>query len=457
MKLIGTFILLILAFTSLGQPLSRQGLSQDLAFLQEAVQHGHPVNYQHKNTVSLTQLRDSVDALNEDSLSPATYRLIIGSALQQIGCVHTTVVKNPTLLNHPDFYFPFATCLLQQKLYVSQQSPANPVYEGQEIIAINGVPVRTIVDALLHYAASDGGGQALAHRYLNRASSSLLAFYFNYPQHYQLQFPTRQVVVEATQAPAAVHKPTARGAILISNKGNQLIQLGPGIGLLRLQSFSRSDVDFINQVFVTINKAGLTNLLLDLRGNTGGHRGASVALAKYIVPHSFSYSILKPRLKPGPYLNSTGRFYFLLSKLKYQLGHLLKRHRTELGIEFRYRYQPEKEVYRGQLYVLTDGFTASAATMVTSWVKQYTTAMFIGSQAGGGYNGNNGGSFPLLTLPYSKMQLRFPVYRLILDETSNQRHGLVPDHLVDYTIEDVLANQDKEIEFILPRIAGLSN
>ncbi|RZK33871.1 MAG: hypothetical protein EOO61_14550 [Hymenobacter sp.] len=95
--------------------------------------------------------------------------------------------------------------------------------------------------------------------------------------------------------------------------------------------------------------------------------------------------------------------------------------------------------------------------MVTSWVKQYTTAIFIGSQAGGGYNGNNGGSFPLLTLPYSKMQLRFPVYRLILDETSSQRHGLVPDYLVDYTIEDVLANQDKEIEFVLARIAGLSN
>lgn len=227
--------------------------------------------------------------------------------------------------------------------------------------------------------------------------------------------------------------------------------------MLSLQSFSRSDVSFINQAFVAIHKAGLTNLILDLRGNTGGNRSGSVALTKHVVHHSFSYSILQPRLKPGPYLNLTGRFYLLLSRLKYHVGHLFKRHSTESGTEFSYRYQPVKEPFKGQLYVLTDGFTASAATMVTSWIRQHTTAVFIGSQAAGGYNGNNGGSFPLITLPYSKMQLRFPIYRLILDKKSIQRSGLVPDHEVVYSIQDVLANRDKEIEFVLSRIADLSN
>lgn len=129
----GTLLLLPgLTLTSLGQPLSRQDLSQDLAFLQEALQHGHPDNYLHNNAASLTQLLDSINTLGEVSLSPASYRLVIGSALQRIGCVHTTVAKNPALQNHPSLYFPLAMHLLQQKLYVSRQSPANQRYEGQD-------------------------------------------------------------------------------------------------------------------------------------------------------------------------------------------------------------------------------------------------------------------------------------------------------------------------------------
>ena len=65
--------------------------------------------------------------------------------------------------------------------------------------------------------------------------------------------------------------------------------------------------------------------------------------------------------------------------------------------------------------------------MVTSWLKQHTKATFIGQQSGGGYNGNNGGSFPTLTLPNSKYQITFPAYRLILDKTSDQNEGIVPD------------------------------
>lgn len=457
MHVTGTLLLLCLTISSLGQTLSRQDLAQDLTFLNEAVRRGHPVNYEHQDAAPLAQLIDSVNALGETNLSVSAYRLVIGSALQRIGCVHTSVVRNPLSERHPPRYFPFVTYLLHQKLYVGRQSADTQAYEGQEIVAINGVPVRKIVGELLQYAASDGGGQAFAQQYINRASTGLLAFYFNYPDQYQLQFPDQDVVIAAIQTPVTGYRPSNQETSLLRNQENRFAQLAPGVALLTVKAFSRSDVAFIKQAFEAIKKAGLTHLILDLRGNTGGNRSASVTLAKQLVDQPFSYSILQPKLRPGPFLNPTGRFYLLLSRFKYQIGHFFKRHRTGFGTEFRYRYQPVKERYRGQLYVLTDGFTASAATMVTTWVKQHTSAVFVGSQAAGGYNGNNGGSFPLITLPHSKMQIRFPVYRLILDDKSSQRTGLVPDYMPAYTIEDVLLNRDKEIEFVLARIADSSN
>ncbi len=453
MHVIGTIILLGLSLSTLGQSLSRQGLNQDLFFLQQAVNRGHSATYLQRDTVSLIPFVDSLNAGNGPTWSPVAYRLAIGSALQQIGCVHTSVVKNPVTEHHPSFYFPLATCLLQQKLFVSIQPQTSQGYEGQEIVAINGVPVGKIIGALLNYAASDGGGQAFADRYINRASSSLLAFYFNYPTQYQLQFSNQRVVLAATPAPVASRAPSIAGDRLLSNKGNQLTQPGPATALLTIQSFSRSDVRFIKRAFSAISRAGTSSLILDLRGNTGGNRTGAVALAKHVVTQPFSYTILQPSLKPGPYLNPVGRLYLLLSRLKYHVGHLYGRHRTELGTEFSYRYRPAKTSYQGQLYVLTDGFTASSATMVTSWIRQHTSAIFVGSQASGGYNGNNGGSFPAITLPYSKMQIRFPVYRLILDKASAQRSGLVPDYALPYTIEDVLGNRDKEIDFVLTELA----
>lgn len=457
MHVIGTLLLVCLTLPSLGQTLSRQGLVQDLTFLNEAIREGHPVNYRHNDTAPLTPLIDSVNTFEETDLSAASYRLIIGAALQRVGCVHTAVVKNPSSANHPARYFPLVTHLLQQTLYVSRQSTGSHAYEGEEIVAINGVPAHAIVTDLLCYAASDGGGQIFARQFINRACTSLLAFYFNYPAQYQLQFLTRSVIVEATPLPVTIDKPSGRGTLLLRNQDNRLAQLAPGVGLLTVRSFSRSDVGFVRKAFGVVKEAGLTTLILDLRGNTGGNRNAGVALTRQLVDRPFSYSILQPRLRPGPFLNPTGRFYLLLSRLKYQVGHFFRRHRTGLGTAFTYRYQPATEGYRGQLYVLTDGFTASAATMVTAWLRQHASAVLVGSQAAGGYNGNNGGSFPLITLPYSKMQIRFPVYRLMLDDKSGQRTGLVPDHVPVYTIEDVRTNRDKEIEFVLDNIASSSN
>lgn len=81
--------------------------------------------------------------------------------------------------------------------------------------------------------------------------------------------------------------------------------------------------------------------------------------------------------------------------------------------------------------LLTDGYTASASTMVYSWLKQQTNARFFGRQISGGYNGNNGGTFPVLTLPNTKYQIVFPAYRVILDKNSDQNSGIVPDVIIE--------------------------
>jgi hypothetical protein len=65
-------------------------------------------------------------------------------------------------------------------------------------------------------------------------------------------------------------------------------------------------------------------------------------------------------------------------------------------------------------------------------LKQHTKATFLGQQSGGGYNGNNGGSFPTITLPNSKCKITFPAYRLVLDKSSDQKAGIIPDVIIEH-------------------------
>lgn len=217
----------------------------------------------------------------------------------------------------------------------------------------------------------------------------------------------------------------------IKNGENIFYQLD-AYAILKLKSFEKSDRFFFKRIFSKLNENRSEILILDLRQNTGGNRNSAIELTKYLVDTIFGYSILQPKLETKKYLNAKGKHFLFLSQLKYNIVSALKSRRTELGRSFEYHYKPKsKNSYKGKIYVLTDGFTASSSTMLTSWLKQYSNAIFIGTQSSGGYNGNNGGSFPLITLPMSKIEIKFPAYRLILDKKSNQYSGIIPDILID--------------------------
>jgi len=439
--LIAVFLLFTGFFAAAEKPpisnkLSKSGLLSDLRFLDSAVRTGHPVNYKAQ-LVTLRPLIDSVRNSDMDSLTKGEYRFIIGKALSMIGCIHTSLESNPMLSSDQHAYFPLRVNLIAGHLYYTGTS-STIVKRGAEITEINGMPVSKLLGQLRNYAASDGGTDAFSSQYLHAMAGQLIALYFTYPKQYKLRLSDGKMLSLTSVNDPETDKVKADDQVSVRS-------LNASTTLLKIPTFS-SNEDFAD-IFKTINSLHVQNLVIDLRGNTGGDRDAAVALFSHLVNNSFSYQILQPKqLHPYAFLNGKGKTYYVLSFIKYNIGNFFKGKRTPLGRSFSYAFKSSKELYKGHLFVLTDGFTASSATMVTSWLKQHTNAVFVGRQSGGGYNGNDGGSFPLITLPCSKMVLRFPVYRLILDPGSEKRDGIIPDHLVEYNLEDVLSGKDKDLE-----------
>lgn len=297
---------------------------------------------------------------------------------------------------------------------------------GSRVLSINKIEASAIIEIFSQYKASDGINDAFAKQYFQFASSRIISLLLNNPATYEVLTNKGAVKLNATQKPMSNNVIIKTTENHISNNDN-FLSFQQGKPILRFKNFTKSDLSFIRKSFKIINSNNKNFLIIDLRQNTGGNRNAAIELTKYLVDTAFNYSILQPKLQTRKYVNRKGKQYLFLSKLKYNVGSFFKGRKTDLGREYTYSFKAiEENHFKGKIHVLTDGFTASASTMVTSWLRQFSNAKFIGSQAGGGYNGNNGGSFPLLTLPYSKIEIKFPAYRLILDKNSTFNQGILP-------------------------------
>lgn len=432
------------------QFISKEAALEDLNYLAEAVRAGHPANYQPDRQVDLSGVIKEVAAFSADSIRSIDFRLWVGEVLQEIGCIHTSVRKDP-LAYYPETgsYFPFQLELMtDDRLLIA--APLASTYLGSEVISVNGIRARELSKQLKRFAAADGNGAAYSRAIGGHYASKLLARFFDFPEFYRVEMSNEVFVFKATEK--EIHRGNEKFPFEEISKGARFtFGIRDSIGLLQINGFAKDDRKEFQQLFQQLSEQqSCKSLILDLRGNGGGNRKTAVALTQELIDQPFSYSILNPKqLKSGKYLTGKGKFFLFLGKMRYGLGGFFKKRKTDYGRAYRYSYSAGKRVFDGELVVLTDGFTASASTMVTTWLEQHREVTFVGEQAGGGYNGNNGGSFPMLTLPNSEIEIRFPVYRLVLDEGSGQRDGIVPDHVVIPTVESIWQRRDLGLEFAL--------
>lgn len=65
--------------------------------------------------------------------------------------------------------------------------------------------------------------------------------------------------------------------------------------------------------------------------------------------------------------------------------------------------------FNGEVYVLINGGSFSATTLLAANLKSSGRAVFVGEETGGAYNGCVAGSLPVYTTPNSKLPFRMGV------------------------------------------------
>lgn len=222
---------------------------------------------------------------------------------------------------------------------------------------------------------------------------------------------------------------------------------------------------FYEESFAKIDSAGTKTLILDLRDNTGGRLDEIQDFYGYLVDKEYQFVNRAETNTRLPYFkgffspNETivgGAIKGVLTPFLV-VHNLLRSSKKDGKLVFKYKSskikQPYPHNFKGKLYVLINGNSFSASSILSTNLHATQRAVFVGEETGGGYNGTVAGHYKTIQLPNTKVRVRFGLMHIEAPYYSDQKgRGIPADHRIQPTAADRSQGIDPELEWILEDI-----
>lgn len=455
-------------------------LRSDFRLMRRAMEEAHPGLYRYHSRDSVSRWFDAAEARLNHPMTELQFRRTVEPTIDRIGCGHTDLYGSKAYATyrkkHPTRPFPVDVFVLDEKLYVRENRSADTtVRRGSEILAVNGRPAGTLLKQFYSYISSDGYNQTFKPYVLN---TGLFNTYYTLAigldstaQQITLRDSTGAIrtltfrtrpdklkagadSVEKRVIPSSKpRKPKPRKTEQQVNESRTLTfsDRDSTVAVLKVSSFTGGGQrSFFRQSFRAIaRRKTITNVVVDVRGNLGGNSGTSSKLVSYLVNKPFqAYTQVDANVRQVSFNRYLGWKFW-----RFWIRHFFT-HRTPDGTFRRSGITrlvkpTRKNNFRGNVFVLTNGGTFSAASIFASLVKHNAAnrVTVVGRETGGGEYGCNAFTSPYMTLPETGVQLRLPLYKIVLAIPGEDKgHGVMPDVPVPYTVDAILSAQDLDLD-----------
>jgi hypothetical protein len=361
-------------------------------------------------------------------------------------------------------YVPFRLKAIDSALYLEENYSADATLQpGTEIQEINGVSTQSIIRKLLHTESADGNNQtklwyALGHDFKDKYAD----FYGDAPViklRITYKGKAEYKTIAGLTADSLKYYRKLRYQQVLPKALAFSLDSFTNAAYFRIRSFAEGALaksgqnpeKYFDSVFTVLNKKQVKNLVIDLRGNEGGESKYAMALYAHLAQKPFTYDklIVSNIIRPFPemqyttaetdYFRDSANFKPLPDGRYYRTNHpLLEEH------------QPDKINYAGNVYVLTNGGTMSASASLCAVMHSAKRAVFIGEECGGGYYVCDGNVCKLV-MPETKVAIGIPMRKFYASVSGYPYHdrGLIPDHEVKLTAEDLRDNRDAVMEEVM--------
>ena len=216
---------------------------------------------------------------------------------------------------------------------------------------------------------------------------------------------------------------------------------------------------FMDKAMKNISKRGITNLIVDVRGNPGGWDTQGVELFTYLMKSdspAYYYKRLHAVTDSSEFLKYSDLSEEDRKKVKKELraeadGTFTMREEYNTDLKLQY---PKPNRFKGQVYILVNHRSASTTSEFIAVCKSNKVGILVGEESGGAYEGGNGASFITMTLPHSKISVSTPLmyYQNAVVPVALKGRGTIPDYEVPETVDDLLKGRDTVMEWVKERI-----
>jgi C-terminal processing protease CtpA/Prc len=250
-------------------------------------------------------------------------------------------------------------------------------------------------------------------------------------------------------------KENTRGLTFVGEDGK--------VAMLSIKGFTRGDYEpFYEEVFTTLDSLKTETLVIDVRNNFGGRLNEIMDLYSYLTEEDFTLINLSETNSRIPVMkasmaNSTsfgGKLLLGVVSPVVLTHNLLKTSKKDGKIYYKFKAAKEQEPkplnFKGKIYVLINGNSFSASSVLSAQLKGSKRAIIVGEETGGAYNGTVAGLYKIYELPYTKVKARIGLMHIDTKyKIEPDGYGVKPDVKIIPTYQDRLNKVDPELEWVL--------
>ena len=470
-------------------------LKTDVDYAYKKLKELHPNLFWYVSEKDLNRKFDSLKLSITDSLSPVDFYFKIQPVVADIREGHLAVripgkrysskeirgMKNKKgLFTRLDYY------VENERLYVSANKDSiENILPGTEILSINEVPVQNYIRKYRKLMTSDGYNSTFYPYYLKDS-------FFNYYSAENGFMDSAKLETKYEDAVKTVHlkreskSDTDKEKDKAQKKGNtekrtndyvaatdsynrsfKYLDQDSTIAYIKVKSFSRSYSErFYKETFQKIKDQKATHLVIDVRENYGGSLSEINNLYSYLAKEPFTL-VNKPEMtsKYSPlktnYFRKTSPIGYLIKGIMSPFVFTRQLFVGKKGKDGKAYYimkeskqtKPKETAFHGKVYVLINGGSFSASSIITSKLKNDHRAVLVGEETGGANDGTVAGFYSYQSLPNSKLQL--PIGLLFIQpniDFTETKKGVTPNVKILNNFESTLNKQDPQVDWIKAEI-----
>ncbi|MBF8965057.1 S41 family peptidase [Pontibacter sp. FD36] len=424
----------------------------DMAYAYETLQKAHYNLYAYVSKRDYDAAYDDlVKSIRKDSLSMLETTMLM-QRLLAIGNVGHSEVDFPaasyiTYATQGGTVLPLELAFEDGKTFVRKSYvPDSSVQVGDQLLQLNGKPVRKIKSAIHPYLSAE-------RPYFKDAKLE----FWSFPRYYWAVFGQQEafkVKVKHADGKRSTHTlepitvmgyEASRGGEILKNERS--FKYIDDVAYLHPGPFSSAEPDgeaqfkaFVDSAFADINTRQARYLILDLRNNAGGHNTFSEYLIAYFADKPFRW-FSDFTVRTSEVLKTQTRKQFPKAIPDDYTRQILE---TPDGETFAYAQtmqqpMPEEQRFKGKVYVLVNRQSYSMAAVSGALIQDYGFGEIVGEETG---------DTPTLyaaqfsfQLPRTSVELKVPKGYIVRPNGNEKLTGLIPDHLV----RDHLLDEDDEV------------